>query len=300
MSWFKKWEKYKETNAINTEESNNVEVKKEDQMTDVNNDYPGPIINDDIMVFEAILRDPDEVAFRDTNYPIRSNLKEKVDFILIPQILWKLWKSIYGGFDLPRIKHAGTNDTPSYTDVFLQRICLIFRPTHEFLPKNYQTVYVRKSGTVEDLLGKCTRIYSKICQEVNKAAPKEDLKLRLWKISDKEIIEREESSTRLRSNKKPIGLEGVVLENKTTIEDLALSEMTAILVETWNGNEGPLFVEEKIRKTSGAGKTKTFDIKNFENEGLEYLKIPIQDLLDPDSKCGCTGLEILGEYMLYE
>ena len=71
--------------------------------------YPGPINNFHLLSFSDIWFDP-ENNFLETNLPLKMNLKENSNFIILDKLNYEFLKTIFGCyFELPR-KSIKSND----------------------------------------------------------------------------------------------------------------------------------------------------------------------------------------------
>jgi len=120
--------------------------------------YPGPIYNDELILFEPTLKDPGESA----KYPLKPGLKEGIDFMLAPNDLWTLWAKVYGGFDLLRHSYTTAEGMKPLVEVYLQRIALLFKSEHKWVPLGQQPLYMGRHEPTSELIHKCQRICGKL------------------------------------------------------------------------------------------------------------------------------------------
>ena len=78
----------------------NVEIQAPEQNTLVQ--YPGPIFNDDIIIFKKnlFINPNDEIGI--CKNQLKSNMVQNKDYMIVPNDIWKIWKNIYGGLEIGR------------------------------------------------------------------------------------------------------------------------------------------------------------------------------------------------------
>eukprot|EP00831_Metopus_contortus_P007384 TRINITY_DN12822_c0_g1_i1.p1 TRINITY_DN12822_c0_g1~~TRINITY_DN12822_c0_g1_i1.p1 ORF type:complete len:254 (+),score=57.94 TRINITY_DN12822_c0_g1_i1:530-1291(+) len=83
--WYFAWEKYMKFFSEKRDTDIVIELLPDSSL------YPGPILNEEIILFEDSLIDPDPVK-EYLKYPIKDGVKENIDFIIVPEVLWNVWK----------------------------------------------------------------------------------------------------------------------------------------------------------------------------------------------------------------
>ena len=282
-NWFKLWKAYTgtEVEKINVATSPiKVEIVN---ATRREAEYPGPIFNDELVNFKATFFDPeDDIGI--TRYALKPNLIEEEDYILVPNELWKLWYTTYGGLDLPRKGRMG-EDRKYKLELYLKEIALLFRPPVENIPKELRVIYVSAKDTGGELKKKAERICERFTSKT--------LILRLWKICRDDVSQLERVDWRTyRTPKMHFGIEGELIDEKAKIEDLNLEEANVILVEIEINGKDFTFKEQR---TAAPRISTNRQLNNWGDyvtlEDNKFTQIPLKLLANPvTAKCGRTGL----------
>eukprot|EP01022_Parablepharisma_sp_SALTPOND_P006781 TRINITY_DN1273_c0_g1_i1.p1 TRINITY_DN1273_c0_g1~~TRINITY_DN1273_c0_g1_i1.p1 ORF type:complete len:1282 (+),score=171.25 TRINITY_DN1273_c0_g1_i1:4387-8232(+) len=299
MKWFKAWKSYMETAANDTIVVEPKEASSVEPTPSQRTGYPGPIYNDDIILFETTLSDPEDTKGF-TKYPLKPGLKEGMDFTLVPSDLWELWAKVYGGLELPRRAYSTPDSMKPIVEIYLQRIPLVFKPSYKWAPPGLQILYVGRREPASVVTEKSKRICAKLLAEKVSTASIKDVNFRLWKMSVHDLDELDNSIRKCKQmGKKSVGIEGTLIDETKLVEELAIGETTAVLVELWIAGQEPIFKERKVtrpRMDSELDGTKESDWKKYLTiEGNKFTKIPLRIIASPSTtRCGRTGLENLG------
>jgi len=302
--WYKQWKIYMETES---EEKNAGSSNPEplpsalpaESRNLIKNEYPGPIFNDDIILFESLIFDPEDVnGF--TKYPLKPGLKEGIDFILVPTELWNLWSNIYGGLNLPRKSYTLPDSMKPTIEVYLQRIPIVFRPFYKFTPSSVQFLHISRRDPATQIQVKVKRICEKWIKEKNSTSSLKDVAIYIWKISLHDIDEIDELIKRKSSyEKKQVGIDGTLIDLNKSVEELALGETTVLIFDIEASGNESIFKEKKVtrpRLDAELEETDNIDWKKYcVVEEMKFTKIPMKIIANPTStRCGRTGLENLG------
>eukprot|EP01022_Parablepharisma_sp_SALTPOND_P021640 TRINITY_DN430_c0_g1_i2.p1 TRINITY_DN430_c0_g1~~TRINITY_DN430_c0_g1_i2.p1 ORF type:complete len:954 (-),score=101.40 TRINITY_DN430_c0_g1_i2:5438-8299(-) len=252
---------------------------------------PGPIYNDELVLFDPLLKDPDKSKHCST--PLKPGLQEGVDFLLVPDQVWQIWETLYGGLDIPRVSYPATDDSAKpVIDVFLQKVTLVFTEHYVAgLPEGLQTLYISRREPAKELVEKCRRI----CIEAAGHDKMYQMKVVLWKLTDPDMENVEIVSRKFKHViKHPIGIDGEQVDETKIIEDLAIGDSTLLLVEVSPETAPTIFVEKKVIKPRIAEFNSADWQKYVTVENCAFMKIPLKKVVIPGYNCGRTGLENMG------
>ncbi len=273
------------------------EAKKADKQEEKKEPHPGPIFNDDVVLFATVARDSDESKAY-TLYPIKQGLKEDVDYVLLPDRAWLILSKIYGGLDVKRFGYVDpANPDKMAVDVYLQRVTFIYVSTMFKTPESVTTVYISRHETAKDLADKCRRVFTTMLKKGDQLG--RELLFRLWKMLDPDVNQLWKDIDRAQDNERlPLGIDGTPVEETKVIEELGIGDKTLILVEIASSKENSMFKERKVvcpRINTDDSNIKEADLKKYVTvENKAFMRIPLRSILDSSSSCGRTGLENLG------
>ena len=165
-----------------------------------------------------------------------------MDFIIIPLILWKKWKNIYGGQEIKRFSYKISETLDSETDYYMQKISIITRPYLKWMPPDNSIFYIEKRKAVKDLREKILRIFVLHNKIVEKHAP-EILELNLWKINELDV---RDLDAQIKSLKSPIEIDGKLMLDDEHIENISLGDDLSILIEFCEKMPLFHFIQEKV------------------------------------------------------
>eukprot|EP00826_Nyctotherus_ovalis_P007327 TRINITY_DN1181_c0_g1_i2.p1 TRINITY_DN1181_c0_g1~~TRINITY_DN1181_c0_g1_i2.p1 ORF type:complete len:1112 (-),score=340.77 TRINITY_DN1181_c0_g1_i2:62-3397(-) len=175
MRWFEKWKVYMRLAKAKNERSVSSASKAHVLSPHLGpaRKYPGPIANTELICdLTGVLSDP---AVKE--YPVKSELKENVDFIVIPDKLWTLWEGIYGGCDIARISHPGKEGMR--LDLHMQKLEVALLPrVEEWVPCTVQTIYADRYTAPKAFIEKCERIVRELTKSWGEA------EIRVWKTNE--------------------------------------------------------------------------------------------------------------------
>eukprot|EP01022_Parablepharisma_sp_SALTPOND_P011987 TRINITY_DN1528_c0_g1_i1.p2 TRINITY_DN1528_c0_g1~~TRINITY_DN1528_c0_g1_i1.p2 ORF type:complete len:951 (-),score=91.24 TRINITY_DN1528_c0_g1_i1:6395-9247(-) len=290
ISWLKAWAQYLDITLSIIESY--TEIRKRE--------YPGPIFNTFLLENEAIMLDPDPIKSY-TNRPIKAELRENKDFVLIPHELWVKWEKVYGGLDIKRFTYWIPEKNTLIIDIYLQKLNVVIRPLEKWMSCNGTgTVFAGKRETVKELREKIERILAK--QVSDKGISLENkYKMRMWKV-DEEINteDLDRAIKRVRYNPGTTReIDGKLLDESACIEEAGLGGAEAnVLVEIVEKSAPFIFREPKIIKPryyDGDTAASEEELKkHVQVEGLTFCNIPLKAILPSNANKGRTGIENIG------
>ena len=281
--WFKVWKLYMDEHLGNNA---NVEIQAPEQNTLVQ--YPGPIFNDDIIIFKKnlFINPNDEIGI--CKNQLKSNMVQNKDYMIVPNDIWKIWKNIYGGLDIPRLAII---EEKYEIEVFLQRINLLFLPPLIYAPKDLGVYYTTKN----DILKNIVEFAKKLCNKNTN----EELVLRLWKITIDDLERLKQTKWKIYERPgKHLEIEGELLNDESMIlKNINIDDNIVILVELKPGGRDYIFTD--IKEVYHSSEMINIAISNWQEyinlEDNKFSKIPFKALVNPGTcKCGRTGLYNLG------
>ncbi len=289
-AWFDQWAKYMQLKLSPRYSPSDPGLlpgaKLTDTYSDINpEDYPGPISNQNLLLQpeENVLLDPDS-AKEAMCLPIRSGLHENIDFIVVPQNLWEIWKRAYDGVDIRR-GPKGPSDCPSL------RLVMLFWPQEKaWVPTGSQITYMDKSARVMDLINKCMRICSELVRTDRFSSTY--FMQRVWLARRNVLDVQRELEQSVRNE-----LDGRLLADTEPLAGLRLDEDNVTLVVEIAPCSGQFVLKEAptarkpISHKNGEGIHAAGSSVAATKAGLEYIRTPLEDCGVPSySKRGCTGL----------
>jgi len=265
-NWFEKWKVYMKITKSKNERS--VSSASKNYILSSNShttgSYPGPITNTTLLYeTKGILKDP-----LMQEYPIKSDMKEKVDFIVVPDKLWLLWESVYGGCDILRLSYPEKDQMG--LDLYLQEVSVVLLPqVGEWVPNDIQKIYVSKNITERDFIEKCERIVKELMKSKGEA------EFRVWKV--KETAEELFKKFSIDSSTQQVIIKGKILnDNELLIEN---NEKRLILIEFTVSGKG--FIAEPLT-------AKTIQRQRGD---FSFARQSFKDILPQNSSMGIAGIE---------
>ncbi len=259
-------------------------------------EYPGPIFNDELVLFEDIMEDPDE-SKQYAQYPLRPGLRECVDYTLLPDPAWIALHKAYGGLDLRRLGYPTVQDKVA-VDVYLQRVAFLYIARSLPVPKDKRVVYISRHESAKELAEKCKRIFTSMAN-TDTEDRKSGTKVHLWKLLESDPAQLFHAIEKARNvGRFPVAIDGTMVDDVKTVEELAIGDSTLILVELCSRKEESMFQERKVicpRLNNDDSIVREEDLKKYVTvENRAFMRIPFKAILDPARNCGRTGLENLG------
>lgn len=124
MEWFKKWKKLHFFHEFSHEKPEDLdeEYSEDDEEGEIHKVSMEPITNEDILLKEEFLKDPDDVK-NYCNLVLKEGLEDNKDFIIVPHNVWKHLFKIYGGNEIKRFI-VSVNDDSNLTliEVWLKKV----------------------------------------------------------------------------------------------------------------------------------------------------------------------------------
>jgi len=153
ITWFNKWKAY-----IGW-----------DGDTDMEDSYPGPCNNEDIIEDpEAqVVSDPNQIHL---NVNLKDGLREDENYTLLNEELWDFFCSRYGGREIVRFGEESTTGEPSI-EVYLTRVNIYFFPMAQD-NQSIDVMYSSRSATLEQ-----------VAERMSKRKNKPMSAFRFWKVS---------------------------------------------------------------------------------------------------------------------
>eukprot|EP00347_Sterkiella_histriomuscorum_P015219 403357853 len=140
-------------------------------------DYPGKITNESLLKNQSeYLREDDEDD--PTNFVIRDDCMEGIDYKLIPRRVWKVLEQRFGGYAIIRRKDPDTYNR-KYTIKFPHFPILILPPAGQISLESFplpMPIYMEPEDTFERIQKKINRIVNKMFGENERHIP-----IRVWK-----------------------------------------------------------------------------------------------------------------------
>jgi len=263
MSWFKKWK-----TAMHISDNNSTYFATEGKPLSKVGESPGYINNEDLLVKEEFLKDP-EVEYE--NRPIRNELKQDKDFIIITTELWKIWEKIYGGYNITRCTFQEYGKAS--IDLYLQKLEVLFHPqVYEWIPKGKQVIYISRGTLAKSLIEKCTRILNSLNN-----SPQAKV-IKLWKIEGNIELSNEGKKTAISDNE-VINFNKILIELAGTISIV----LTENICNSRNNHNKSSLVEGNNIERKGADEVNTLDYRSLS-------KIPFDKILPANCDKGQNGL----------
>eukprot|EP01022_Parablepharisma_sp_SALTPOND_P000922 TRINITY_DN105258_c1_g1_i1.p1 TRINITY_DN105258_c1_g1~~TRINITY_DN105258_c1_g1_i1.p1 ORF type:complete len:1270 (+),score=160.59 TRINITY_DN105258_c1_g1_i1:129-3812(+) len=285
IKWFNKWKTYVKLPEAQSSSSLYYATGKGNYIPE----HPGPITNEELLVREKILKDP---VKEHHNRPIRPELKENVDFIIVPEELWNIWEKAYGGYDIQRFSYM--EDRKLDLDIYLQRISLVFLPLiSSWVPQEMQVVYAPKNETVKGLNEK----FSRIIKELMKPGRTEVIDIRLWRTQESfDDIRR--AFENMAPRQKRLKIEGRLLGKNEKVEDIKSDNGANVLILV----ELSLADQDFIVAAKSHIHSHKYDIQdtpmtdvqvqNVTTSGdFSYANEPLDRILSVTANMGLTGIE---------
>jgi len=288
-------EQSKEVEVEKTEPENITESPKESKNV---SEYPGPILNEDIILLESFYDDPEDTQGF-TKYPLKYGLSENLDFILVPDDLWDLWQETYGGLDIPRRVRLIPDFDKPIVEVYLQRVPLYFVPRFSAFPQDIVYLYISKSEPASNIIKKVKAICSKCIIERKVEGTIDNLKFRIWKIHEEDLEDFMQITWDIFKRTNEIQVSGELIDESKIIEDLCISETNVILAELALINKEFLFkrlsvIHPRVDLTLEENGEMNWG-EHVTLEENKFMNIPLERLFNLKTmRCGRTGLENFG------
>ncbi|CAD8061326.1 unnamed protein product [Paramecium sonneborni] len=271
--WFNKWKSYVNDRPIEpTNESLNIEKEIEvlENLFKISSDLDieeqitalGPINGFSLIQIQLTLELDPFSPKQYTNYILKENLREGVDFIIVGHKIFEYFKNIYGGFEIKRliVEHSQTHQ--KYVDLVPRMIQFIILPNEE--KHRLRLITANSSDLVFDLSKKVSRIL-KLNNEV-----------RWWKFND--IQSQEDFIKKLQNRELYKLVSAKILEKTTMIDEINFTSSDLFICEIKYGKNWQISEIDKKQMSSIKRKMNVSDIPRIMN----------------DSRKGVTGLQNLG------
>ncbi|CAD8059433.1 unnamed protein product [Paramecium sonneborni] len=257
-----------------------IDVEIEEQVI-----HPGPI-NGFILIY--VMQQIDLDLFepkKHTNYFIKENLREGIDYIKVGFKIYEYLKKIYGGFDVKRMIVEHSQTQIRYVDLILRQIQFIFFPAD--YPIEVRVITANNKDFISDLSQKVMRIF------------KFQNKLRWWKFINLE------EQNKFMQKKNQQFLNGYLLEKSTLIEEINFTNSDIFICEVkvnkdWDlSNKENKEMQYQLENTSIISQNNyDFNPLNVRRESYRYYmaydSIDEEDNHEQTIKSGLTGLQNLG------
>ena len=261
MDWFEKWKLYMGLSKPKNERCVSSASKTHGlSFFKPNKQYPGPISNDDLLL-------KDKMILHDLQgTPIKSELIENVHFIVIPEKLWRIWESVYGGRDILRISRIENNKI--ILDLYLKQVEILFLPEFDInIPK---ILYVDENIVAKEFIDKCKMIFT----ELNKDNKKE-IEIRLWRTNEAP----EDLAKKFNEQSGEIIVKGRIFDPTELIVENDKNNFVFIEVALQGAKFlGVPFFSQKIPRTRG---------------DFSFARFKFNEILPSNVNMGITGIENL-------
>ena len=248
-------------------------------------DYLEPIYNESLIVKGDFVMDT-EPSEAYTNVIVEDSVKKDVDYILIPEKLWKEWSSIYGGISIKRFYRTDPKTKLTSIDIYLKKIRVIVRPMDELIGKEgICTVLMEKKETIKSLEKKIVRILAEQRNSLGEVIPlKKNYKFRLWLLDDISVIDDLDENNDIRE------IDAKILQDDYLIDNIIKEEIN-ILFEIISKEGKYLFKEIELRKPRYYSHRLDSDIEEYKKANdLLFTKISLRDILSADTNSGKVGI----------
>lgn len=147
QSWFDKWKLYTNYDFYMTKTSHLLGNKEDDKNFFNNTEtyikeevvkqfestylignsslYPGPV-NNYHLLYEKNQHLSDEETSSITNFNIKENLMEGIDFIIVSKSIWSFFHNVYGGFEIKRYS-LRISPTDNVVEIKLKNVIFLFQ-----------------------------------------------------------------------------------------------------------------------------------------------------------------------------
>ena len=246
LSWYSEWKAYVDffgglkAKRRKSDLNERDQPEYEENMDDGPPDFPGPILNAELLDYEAMsnLKKCAETERDIASMILRQNLREEEHFTIVSEEVWNYLFRVYGGTPVKRFARLREeNSEECFIELYFRPVQIFFVPrTKDLNLEKPYTLYVSRKDSVQTLRHKIIDTFSISPRFTN---------FRLWKLLDNEpdMMKAYSAYVSQLNRTGMITINATVLKIELTIEEINLAETDIIIVEVQT--DGRYLIETK-------------------------------------------------------